>query len=354
VHGTSLGVATHGRSFWIIDDLSPLRQWSEAISGEKAHLFQPAPANHTAFATRPTETRDPAAANPPGGAVFYYALDASFPKAPVEDADKDEAAKTKAGKGEKKPPSRLKLEILDAEGHVIRAYPDPHALPPDDSDDEEEGGRGRGAPKLAEYAGLNQFAWDLRYEGATPIAHSPLWAGSVQGAKALPGRYAVRLTVDGVSQTQPFEIVPDPRLSVTPAQLQQQFELHSAVNAELTEVHQAVLDIRSVRARIRAAQAKTPSVAAAGNALDAKMTAVEEVLIQPRAHASEDALNYPIQLNNMLAALGAIVGEGDNPPTDQDRQMFAELKGRADAQLAVWRELKAKDIPAFDRMAGAS
>ncbi|MGC1301101.1 MAG: hypothetical protein WA840_01895, partial [Caulobacteraceae bacterium] len=92
-------------------------------------------------------------------------------------------------------------------------------------------------------------------------------------------------------------------------------------------------------------------VEAAGQALDARMTAVEEVLIQPRAHASEDALNFPIQLNNMLAALASLVGSGDHPPTAQDEAMFVELKGKSDAQLAAWNQIKANDLAAFDKLA---
>ncbi|WP_158913535.1 glycosyl hydrolase [Caulobacter sp. S45] len=372
VHGDSLAVATHGRSFWIIDDLSPVRQWSEAAAGEKAHLFRPAAANHTSFGGRGGGEGDPSAPNPPTGAQVFYTLAASVgsPRpAPGAESDKDkkdgdEKAENKKDGGHKdaKPDpwaSRLKIEILDAGGHVVRTFPTPKPPVADDADeDEDEGPRSPKAVKLSHFAGLNSFAWDLRYESAVAIPHSPLWAGSVAGPKAMPGRYQVRLTVDGASQTQPLEIVADPRETITPEQYRKQFELHSAIDAELTTVHEAVLDIRAVRDRIHeavkasAAKPDASQVAAAADALDRKMTGIEEVLIQPRAHASEDALNYPVQLNNMLAALGNLVGSGDAEPTSQDQQMFAELKAKSDQQLMAWRTLKTNDVPAFDRLTG--
>mgnify|MGYP001546650674 CR=1 FL=1 len=110
-------------------------------------------------------------------------------------------------------------------------------------------------------------------------------------------------------------------------------------------MHQAVLDIRAARERVKAAQAGPR--AAEAKALEARMTAIEEVLIQPRAHASEDALNYPVRLNNMIAALGSLVDDGDYAPTQEQERMFAELKGEADQQLAAWAEIKAKELPAF-------
>src|SRR5262249_50072411 len=162
-------------------------------------------------------------------------------------------------------------------------------------------------------------------------------------------------TVDGASQTRPLEVLPDPRGTATREDLAKQFALHSSINALLTQVHDAVLDIRATRVKIIAAKKaasgqQSARVAAASDALDTKMTAVEEILIQPRSHASEDALNYPVRLNNMLAALGALVGSGDAAPTTQEEAMFVELKGEADPALARWRELKNGDVAAFERM----
>ena len=354
VHGNSLALATHGRAFWILDDLAPVRQWAESIAAKKVYLFTPQPANHTVFRTSAGALRYFGGANPPAGAVIDYWLAPSFgTDRPNPDEKKDDADK----KEDEKPDplaSRIKLEIVDAGGHVVRTIPEPETKkPPKPSGDEAkaiEGGEGdedEDAPKpakLTHYAGLNSFVWDMRYPSATSIPHSPLWAGSVRGPRALPGQYQVRLTVDGKTQVQPLVIEPDPRGTATVDALREQFALYQKINTELTLVHDTVLDLRAARARLEAKKAANPALAAQIDAAEAKMAAIEEELIQPRAHASEDALNYPVKLNNMIAALGSLVGEGDFAPTAQDEQEFVQLKSEADAQIAAWNALKAGEL----------
>ncbi|MDE2356723.1 MAG: glycosyl hydrolase [Alphaproteobacteria bacterium] len=351
VHGDSLAIATHGRAFWMLDDLAPIRQWSKDDATAKVHLFAPAPASHTVFPTRLGGLRAPGGANPPAGVEIVYSLATGVGTPPPPPGEKTpDVDKTKA-KAPDPWSGRLKLEILDAQGTVVRTYPDPHVVKDTSeaapSEDEDEGPRGGGEPKLPHLAGLNRFVWDLHEDGAVAIPHAPLWAGSVRGPKALPGHYQVRLTLDGASQTAPFDVTPDPRVSATPADLQAQFDLQKAIVAKLTEVDEAVLAIRDLRHRIGEVTAKDPSKAKAGAALDAKITAIEEVLIQPRAHASEDALNYPVRLNNMIAALNALVGSADARPTDQEAAMFKTLSAEADTQLAAWREIEAGEAKAF-------
>jgi photosystem II stability/assembly factor-like uncharacterized protein len=370
VHGDSLAVATHGRSFWILDDLGPVRQWSDGVEKERVHLFTPAPANHTVFRTQARALRESGGANPPAGAAISWWLSpdvGTARPAPGADDDKDKDAKDKKDKKPDPFAKRIKLEILDANGQVIRTYPDPRAedapkpdgkgkvqaagktdktQPEAHEAEEDEEGPPKPAP-LPHLAGLNTYVWDLRYDAALAIPHSPLWAGSVAGPKAVPGRYQARLTVDGKSYVQPIEVVPDPRGTATQDELQAQFTLHTAINAKLTEVHQAVLDIRAARARIKAREAASPASKPAGEALDARITAIEEVLIQPRARASEDALNYPVRLNNQLAALGVLVAAGDNPPTAEQQRMWGELRGEADVQLAAWKQVRDGELKSY-------
>ena len=365
VHGDALAVATHGRAFWMIDDLSPVRQWAPTIPTETAHLFKPAVANHTVF--RGGQLRYFGGSNPPAGAVISYTLSSQIGKPrPAKDADKDSDKKDKDKDKDKPDPldQRISLDILDASGKLIRHFPESEdAKSPGEDDaksepeeeEEEEGGRASKPLKPPHFAGFNTFVWDLRTDKARAIKNAPLWAGSVAGPKVLPGHYQVKLTVDGTSQTQPLEIVPDPRGTATLDELAKQFALHSAINALLTEVHDTVLDIRATRVKIMAAKKaaagpRAAKVAAAGDALDRKLTEVEEILIQPRSHASEDALNYPVRLNNTLAALGSLVGSGDAAPTAQDEAMFAELKSEAASGMARWRELKAGEVAAFEKL----
>jgi photosystem II stability/assembly factor-like uncharacterized protein len=354
VHGASLALATHGRSFWILDDLSPVRQWKTEFAAETVHLFSPETAQHTRFGGYGGELRHFGGANPPAGAVINYMLSASIgtPRPTDEEAQKDADKKKAEDPFEK----RIRLDILDAGGKVIRSIPDPElavsATDPADAEPEDDDEDGPKPAKLPHLAGFNSFTWDLRLTAATGIKGVPLWAGSVAGPRAVPGHYQVRLTVDGTSETQPLEILPDPRGITTPEALARQFALHSAINAELSEVHQAVLDIRTVRARINAARKKGGAIASAGEALDKKLTAIEEVLIEPRSRASEDALNYPVRLNNMLAALGALVGSGDAAPTRQEEAMFEELKAEAAPALSAWHALSTNEVAAFERAAG--
>ena len=362
VKGDTLAVATHGRAFWVLDDLAPVRQWSDAVQASKGYLFAPRVASHTSFPTRTRGLRHFGGANPPAGAVIDYWLSPAFgtPRQ-NEDEKKDDAAKK--DKAPDPLASRIKLEILDARGNLIRTIPEakpeeqgqpkaarprpnaPAKAVPGEQEqaaaEEEEEDEGPPKPKLTHYVGLNTFVWDMRYPSATAIPHSPLWAGSVEGPRALPGSYQVRLTVDGKSQTRPLVIVPDPRGIATPEALRAQFELHRQINAELDAIDKAVLDIRATRTRIAALKAAKPALAGRADDAIARMTAIEEVLVQPQAHASEDALNYPIQLNNMMAALGSLVDDGDYAPTVQDSQEFVALKAEADRQLAAWAALKA-------------
>jgi photosystem II stability/assembly factor-like uncharacterized protein len=357
VKNNDLVVATHGRAFWILDDLSPLRQWQDSIRNEEVHLFTPAAASHTTF---PPSYRGGGnvGQNPPPGAVFYYFLKTELKKPEVKkEAENPETDATTATTTMSKPgPAPIKIEILDAAGKVIRTLPPKHPPAPEG---EEGVGRQRGPEPMPAKAGINRFAWDLRYEGATRIPNSPLWGGSTEGALALPGKYEVRLTVNGQTQTQPFAIVPDPRLHVSPEDLKQQFDLMQAILGKVTQVHGAVLQIRNIRAQMNALnkrlqEDKYPdekAITDAGAALDKKMTAVEEALIQTKAKSGQDVLNYPIRLNNLLVALGGVVSSADAVPTQQDYQLFDQLSKQADEELAKWNDIVKTDLAAFNQLA---
>jgi hypothetical protein len=267
-----------------------------------------------------------------------------------------EAAPDSDGSADKKSESRVKIEILDSTGKVVRTYPPKQ--PPVSEGEENFFARNRPS-EIATEAGINRFVWDLRYEGAPRIPNSPLWGGSTEGPIAVPGQYQVRLTVDGKSQTQSFNIVPDPRLKLTADDLKKQFDLMESILGKVTQVHDAVRQIRDIRAQMtalnkRLKEEKNPNakaVADAGSALDKKMTVVEEALIQTKAKSGQDVLNYPIRLNNLLVALGGVVSSADAAPTKQDYEMFAELSQQADEQLAKWDEIVKMDLVAYNRLA---
>jgi hypothetical protein len=365
----SLIAATHGRAYWALDDLSPLRELAARrdLGGAAVHLFAPAPAYRYADAggsfQPPGEGQ-----NPPAGVVVDYYLK----EAPKGDPAKD-----------------VKLEILTRDGKVIRTFhgkpePSPEAekkAEAADSDDDEQTGpaarvnRRRLAglrqdtaepagddedadqPTIPLKAGLNRFVWDLSWPAAGKFPGIVLWSGDPQGPTAVPGRYQVRLTAAGQTLTQPFELRKDPRSTATQEDLEAQFSFLLATRDKLTEVHDAVRRIREVRAqlgdvekRLAKDDAMKPVVDAAKE-LDKKMTAVETALYQTKNRSSEDPLNFPIQLDDKLNGVASSAALGDDRPTAQAVQVRDQLVVAIDAQLAMLRGIWDADLAHFNQLA---
>ncbi|HEU4415283.1 MAG TPA: glycosyl hydrolase [Candidatus Angelobacter sp.] len=388
VQGNDLLAATHGRAFWILDDLSPLQQYKPEVANDEVHLYPPSPANHTQFGGGFFGGGGDRGQNPPGGAVIYYSLKTALKKAEKKADDKkpeDKKPETPAGSAtaanaEGKEPGQanpanapvpakpeagaaetaataknapITLEILDQKGQVVRKFP-PKTQPGEDAGDDEGFGARNANRGLPTDAGLNRFVWDMRYEGATRVPHSPLWAGSTDGPEALPGMYQVRLTVNGKQYTAPLEIKNDPRLKVTQQDLEKQFDLLIKIRERVTQAHETVNQIRDIRGQIAGLnkrlenQPQGKAVAEAGRQLDKRMTEVEEVLIQTKARSGQDVLNYPIRLNNYLVALGGVVESADSAPTQVSYEVFDMLSKQLDEQLAKWKQILATDVPAYN------
>ncbi|MEH3101168.1 WD40/YVTN/BNR-like repeat-containing protein [Sphingomonas adhaesiva] len=356
-----LAVATHGRSFWVLDDLSAVRQWSPEIARKPFHLFAPRDTMRILYEGRGTSMGGPTAANPPQGVILYYYLkegEAETKAEPgaakgIDPAPQQAPSAAKAivtpAVARKKPDDRLKLEIVDASGRVIRTYPSPHQAVPDEGE-EEEGARSRKPAGLTRHAGVNRFVWDFREEAAVAVPKASVWHAMRGGPTVVPGTYTARLTVDGKTQSQTIRVLPNPNLSVTQAELQQQYDLVAAINRELALVNTAVLELRALHRQLGEARtaSRDPQVTAAADAVEAKAVAVEDVLIQVKNVASQDPLNYPIRLNNMLASLATTVAQGDTAPAQQHREEFAKLKAVADTQLGAWSRIKQEDVAALN------
>ncbi len=359
VKNNDLVVATHGRSFWILDDITSLRQYNDSIPQQEAHLFTPAAASHTVFVGSPFAAGGNVGKNPPAGAVIDYWLKTSLKKPDKKEAagsSSDESqAKTEAGKsdGEKNEAPKITLEILDSSGKTIRKFPKK-----EEPADEEENffNRGGSSETLPADAGLNRFVWDLRYEGATKVPKAPVWGGNTNGPVALPGTYQVRLTVLGKSYTAPLEITPDPRLTTTQADLTKQFDLLLKIRDAVTETDDTILQIRDLREQINAVNKhvgndpREKAIVDAGKSLNKKMTEIEEVLIQTKAKSGQDVLNYPVRLNNHLVALSGVVGSASTAPTQQSYEVFDMLSKQLDEQLAKWKEIVSTDVPAYNNL----
>ncbi len=243
---------------------------------------------------------------------------------------------------------------MDASGKVIRKFP--KKKEEEAGGGEEEFGRGGGSSDLPAEAGLNRFVWDLRYEGATPVEHAPLWGGGTDGPEALPGTYQVRLTVLGKTYTAPLQIVPDPRLKLSSDDLAKQLDLLLKIRDRLTETDDTIIQIRDLRDQISAVNKRLKNdprekaFADAGKALDKKMTEVEEALIQTKAKSGQDVLNFPVRLNNHIAALGGVVESADSAPTAQSYEVFDMLSKQLDEQLTKWKAIIAADVASYNNL----
>ena len=324
IEGKDVVIATHGRSFYILDDITPLRQLTPTVVTEELHLFQP-----------------PAAERNVGAAGIGYYLS--------------------------KPVDKLTIDILDARGQVIRTFTGSAederrggrgGRGGDASEaDSEEGGGGRGfTPPVPRKAGLNHFQWDLRYPGAKGFTGMILWSGSTQGPVAVPGEYQVRLTANGKTATAPLEVRKDPRLdNVTVADLGEQFTLAMRVQDKFSEANEMVIVIRELKKQLddRLKKDSPADLKTAAAHLREKLTAVEEEVYQVRNRSGQDPLNFPIKLNNKLAALEASILRGDGKPTAASYEVFRVLDGRLGEQKTLLDAVLATDLPAFNRILSA-
>jgi photosystem II stability/assembly factor-like uncharacterized protein len=333
VQGSDLVASTQGRSFWILDDLSTIRQLNPQVVGSSAHLFQPR--DTIRMRTGGGGGGGAASAvgqNPASGVVVWYFL-------------KD------------KPADGVSLEILDRTGKPIRTFRSRENAAG-------EGGNERRAflgPAPSRFvvpaeAGLNRFEWDMRYPDASlPPPGTNLFGASVRGPQVVPGTYQVRLTAAGKTLTQPFGVRKDPRTSTTTEDFDKQFALLMQIHERLTATHDAIADIIASRADVRAAIARagrTPAAAAIasqGEALDAKLASVQDELVQMNIRDGNDVLTYPAKLNNLIAALAPVVAATDTAPTAQSYDVFKDLSSRLERRLAALDEIIERDVVAFNK-----
>jgi photosystem II stability/assembly factor-like uncharacterized protein len=312
VKNDDLVIGTHGRSFYVMDNINVLRQIGRNTTDEAVVLFKPAEAMRSVSR---------------GVAIDYYL---------------------------KQPADKVTIEILDEKGAVIRTFtgvPAPAAAPPGAPMPSGDEGFRPAPARVTSRQGMNRFVWDTRYPDAKDFPGLIMWAGSVRGPAAPPGQYQVRLTAAGQTKTHPFAIVRNPRIAATDADLREQFALASQINAKVTAANEAVIRIRALKEQIadRSAKGNDPAIKSAADALAEKLTGVEGEIYQYRNRSSQDPLNFPIRLNNKLAALQGIVESGDYKPTDQSYAVFKELSGQLDKQLARLDAAIKTDVAAFNQ-----
>jgi photosystem II stability/assembly factor-like uncharacterized protein len=297
-HERDLVIGTHGRGFYILDDIGVLRQATPQLTTSTLHVF---------------DIQDPLRGFDRNVAFDYFL---------GKDAEE------------------VKIEILDSSGTVLRTFT---GTPKDKEPERPESDFGpQPPPRVGVKKGMNRFAWDLRQEGAVVFPGLIMWAAQpARGPASPPGKYSVRISALGETQSKPFAIGLDSRLKakgVTEADLQEQFKLSTQVRDKVSAANNAVLQIRSIREQVAERLAKVPErrrkeIQAIADGLMKPLTAVEEEVYQVKNRSGQDPLNFPIKLNNKIAALSGVIEASDNKPTDQSYEVYKELSDLLDKQL---------------------
>jgi len=331
IHGDDLIVATHGRSFWILDDLEPLREWNEEVAAAAVHLFKP----QTAIRIRRTENRDtplppetPVGENPPAGATIDYYLKTAIDH-------------------------EVALEIRDQAGALVRRFSSdaqpsaaveplefPSAwLPP--------------APPLPRSAGMHRLVWDLRYPRPAALRYeysigAVVGRGTVaqpEGPLAPPGEYQVRLIVDGKTYAQPLKLRMDPRVGVSRDDLVKQLELEQEIDRDLAKATSTYREIADVRSQL---EALGPQLQ--GDSTKNLFVAMEEFDRAARTLAGRTDATWPFpaegltHLDASFASLAIAAGSADSAPTAQSRAAFETFDRALTKTIAHWEELKKQNL----------
>jgi photosystem II stability/assembly factor-like uncharacterized protein len=324
-------VATHGRAFWVLDDITPLYEIKDKTNKGDKHLFKTRPA----YRMKGGQSKDlNTGTNAPNGVIVRYYF-------------------------KKKPSAEIKLQFLTQNGDSIITYSSKKNLKGEpmkiakeffqDTKKEQSG-------FITAKAGMNDFVWNMRYPNVTAVdGTNVMWAGSGEGAKVVPGNYIVRLiegkTIIGESTV---EIKLDPRVTVSEADLKEQFDLHQKVNKKVDDAHVAINQIRKIRTQING-YIETVKDTIVVNQMK-KMTKltlenlekVEATLMQPKAKAPQDVLAFPIQLNDKMAGLGSNISSSESKPTRNAYLVYEDLAAKIDIEIKKLKDIINKDVKEFN------
>jgi photosystem II stability/assembly factor-like uncharacterized protein len=328
IHEDDLIVATHGRSFWVLDDITPLRQVHDAIAGKGPWFYRPATAirvDNDAFLGSPLPPEEPTAANPPNGAIFDYYLPASAEHVKIEVLDEKKNSVNRFSSDDAKPPHPAGRPIAD------RWFPKPEAI--------------------ETTPGMHRFVWNLTWgiQGAKVLEQT----GeddfrTPRGPRAVPGNYQVKLTVDGKTLVQPLKIVMDPRSSAGPHDLEQQLQLGRQIFGEATGARQALSEIRSVQKQLSEAEQKL------GDSHQELKTAVAQLQseIGRILAGGGDAANSVMGLQTASAGLAsalAVVESGDREVPAQALTLYQESSQAFKARMVDWNHVKTNWLPQLNQ-----
>jgi photosystem II stability/assembly factor-like uncharacterized protein len=313
IHENDIAVATHGRSFWILDDLTLFYQVMEMKAGQSMYLFKP---NKT-YRFRSWFRRKPknAGESLPSGAIVNYYL-------------------------KEKPEKPVTLTFLDEAGKKIKSF----------CQEPKE----KGEPAVPAKAGMNRFIWDLSYPGSRDIKGAVNWSGGGITPFAIPGNYKVRLTVGEEKIEKSFELVKNPNVPVTPQEYKEQFDFVVKVRDKLSQTNDAVKEVRNIREQLKwvTGHAKDQpyfeKIDKAAEEIKKKLQPIEDALIQHNAKAFQDLLNFPIKVNDKLGNLGWSVQMSDGAPNRQSIDVYNYLAAKVDAQLKTLKQIVETDVASFN------
>ncbi len=344
-------LATHGRGFYIMDDITTLEQMSEAVESSSAHLFRPRDQYRLATGggfggggrgggtsgqvTPENAPIHPTGQNPPTGVIVQYWLGTAN--------------------------DTVGIDFLDATGKLIRGYSskaDSAAQPAQPSDD---GGFGPPpGPRVANKTGVNTFVWNMRYPDASSFPGMILWAAGVTGPLVPPGTYKTRLTVNGRQvATETFKVLPDPRIKATLADWQEQSRLALAVRDRFSETNDAVKEIRRIKSELTDRQKQLPSAqlsqfTSLSTPFTTQLSEVEDSLYQTKNRSGQDPLNYPIRLNNRIGALLGVIQSSDGRPTQQSYEVDKVLAVELNKDLTKLRATINANLPRINALLRAA
>jgi hypothetical protein len=336
IHNDDIVVGTHGRSFWILDDITPLRQFSDQVTGSGAFLFKPGLAyrvRRNVNTDTPLPPEEPAGKNPPDGAIFDYYLPAAA-AGPVT------------------------LQILDGSGKVVRSFSSTDK--PEVATDQL--GKELNVPVywirppqiLSAAEGSHRFVWDLRTPPPGSVRHDYPISAIVHdtpryplGPAVMPGTYTVKLAAAGQTLTQPIEIKMDPRVTTPTDELRQQFDLASRIWDAMNMTYANLGQVRALRAQLRdlGRQAPKGDLTDAISALDQKAAALEGKAPRFGPASSEDSF---AQLNGQFGQLLAVVDGADAAPTQTVQDTFADRQRALAGVTSTWDDIRAHAIPALN------
>ena len=306
IKNDNLIAATQGRSFWMIDDLTPLHQLSSNLVKEDVILFKPQDSYRMGGGNgRISKT---AGTNHPGGVAINFFIK------------------------EKEANNPISLQIFDSNNKLIKAF----STKPNKNKKEET---------LKLENGNNIFYWDMMYPGAEKVKGMILWWASLNGPMALPGNYKVTLTMGEISKSQNFTILKNPVSETSIADATAQFNFINDINAKVTEIHKALKNVKKVRAQVKALKKsikeneKHSGLLTYADNLLKEMTSIEETLYQTKSKSNQDPLNFPIRLNNKLAHLNSLTRIGSYAPTQQAIDFKNEINKKIDQELAKLYDL---------------